>query len=261
MRTTLLISTYNWPEALELVLLSVEKQTLKPDELIIADDGSGKETRDLIDKFKKQSTIKVSHIWHEDQGFQKSIILNKAIAQSKGDYIIQSDGDCILHPDFVKDHLRLAKNNAYLYGSRVSIKKSYLKELFETKALKFNLFSKGIKKRTRTLRIPLFSMLYHSKKELSKKMRGCNVSYWKKDFISINGYNEDMTGWGREDSELIIRMMNHGCKGKRIRYSGIVYHIWHQSVSKNSLNKNDIIQQKAIDNSIKRCTNGVDKYF
>ena len=261
MRVSLLISTYNWTEALELVLLSIDKQSIKPDELLIADDGSSKETLDIINKFKKQSSLIVSHIWHEDNGFQKSIILNKAIAQSTGDYIIQSDGDCILHPDFVKDHLRLAKKDTYLYGSRVSIKENYLKELFETKAIKFNLFSKGIKKRTRTLRVPLFSRFYYSKRELSKKMRGCNVSYWKKDFIAINGYNEDMTGWGREDSELIIRMMNNGCLGKRIRYSGIVYHIWHQSVSKNSLNKNDIIQQKAIDKNIKHCTNGVDKYF
>ena len=92
-------------------------------------------------------------------------------------------------------------------------------------------------------------------------MRGCNVSYWKKDFIAVNGYNEDMTGWGREDSELIVRMMNNGCKGKRIRYSGIVYHIWHKSASKNSLNKNDIIQQNAIENAIKQCVDGVDKYF
>lgn len=261
MKTSLLISTYNWPEALELVLLSVENQTVMPDEIIFADDGSKRETKDLIDEFRKNTKIKTYHIWHEDNGFQRSIILNKAIAKGQGDYIIQTDGDCILHPDFVKDHIRFAKKNTYLYGSRVSIKENYLKKLFAKKSIKFNVFSEGIKKRTRTLRVPLFSMLYQSKKELSKKMRGCNISFWKKDFIAINGYNESMTGWGREDSELIIRMMNYGCMGKRLRYSGIVYHIWHKTVSKKSLNKNDMIQKKAITESLKHCQNGIDKYI
>ncbi len=261
MKTSLLISTYNWTEALELVLKSVQVQTKKPDELILADDGSTKETRELINKFRRNTNIEVIHVWHEDDGFNKSAILNKAISKSKGDYIIQTDGDCILHSDFVKDHLFLARNKTYLYGSRVSIKKNYLKQLFKTKNIKFNFFSKSIKKRTRTLRIPLFSLFYRSKNKFSKKMRGCNISYWKKDFIMVNGYNEDIKGWGREDSELIIRMMNNGCHGKRIRYSGIVYHIWHKTNSKNNFKKNDKIQQLAIQQKTKFCKNGIDKYL
>ena len=261
MKISLLISTYNWPKALDLVLLSIENQILKPDELLLADDGSTKETTNLINAFKKKSSISVIHVWHEDNGFQRTVILNKAIAQSKGDYIIQTDGDCILHPYFVKDHMLLAKKNMYLFGSRVTIKEEILVKLFQNKKIKFNFFSIGIKKRTRTIRIPFFTIFYKSKMELSKKIRGCNISYWKKDFIAVNGYNEDMTGWGREDSELIIRMMNMGCVGKRIRYCGIVYHIWHPISSKSNLNKNNQIQEDAIMNKTLRCKNGVDKYL
>ncbi|MCH2490935.1 MAG: glycosyltransferase family 2 protein [Flavobacteriales bacterium] len=261
MKTALLISTYNWPEALELVLKSVAAQSQLPDELLIADDGSTQPTTDLINAFKEKSSIPVIHVWHEDDGFRRSAILNKAVARSSADYIVQTDGDCIIHPDFIKDHARLAQKNTYLYGSRVSIKEEAIDRLFESKNIDFSFFSEGIKKRSRTLRFPLLSALYRPKNELSRKLRGCNVSFWRDDFIKVNGYNEAMTGWGREDSELIIRMMNTGISGKRIRYSGIVYHIWHPTTSKSNLNTNDAIQQRAIDEQLTRCEDGVDKYL
>ncbi|MAZ71892.1 MAG: glycosyl transferase [Flavobacteriaceae bacterium] len=261
MKTSLLISTYNWPEALELVLKSAENQTVPPHEILIADDGSTQETTQFIHTFKKRSKIPVVHVWHEDDGFRRSAILNKTIAKATGDYIVQTDGDCILHKDFIKDHNRFAAKNTYLYGSRVNILEDYVKTLFDTKQIDFSVFSKGIKKRTRGLRVPLFSRMYTSKTNLSKKLRGCNVSFWKSDFIAVNGYNEAMTGWGREDSELIIRMMNTGIKGRRLRYSGIVYHIWHKTSSQNNLNKNDAIQQEAIAKNIQRCDNGIAKYL
>jgi glycosyltransferase involved in cell wall biosynthesis len=261
LKISLLISTYNWPEALDLVLLSVEKLTVKPDELLLADDGSTPETTNLINAFKKRSSIPVNHVWHQDKGFNRSAILNKAIAQSTSDYIIQTDGDCILHPSFVKDHKSLAKKNRYLFGSRVSINEKVSPRLLLDKKIKFNFFSPGVNKRLRAIRIPLFSIFFKPKKDLSKKIRGCNISYWKKDFVSVNGYNEDMTGWGREDSELITRMINKGCIGKRVRYCGLIYHIWHPPASKASFNKNDQIQKDATLNKTIRCENGIDKYL
>jgi len=105
MRISLVISTYNWPEALELVLKSVLKQELMPNEVIIADDGSSISTKKLITKFKDLFTVPLIHVWHEDNGFQKATILNKAIAESSGDYIVQVDGDCIIHHKFIKDHV------------------------------------------------------------------------------------------------------------------------------------------------------------
>ena len=260
-KTSLLISTYNWPEALELVLLSIEKQTVLPNEVLIADDGSTDDTKQIIEDFKKRINLKVNHVWHEDKGFRKSIILNKALAKADGEYIIQSDGDCILDSYFVEDHINFSEPNVYLYGSRVSILKDFVKVLFKNKNISFNYFSKGISSRSRAIRIPLFSSFYKPKNELSRKLRGCNVSYWKKDFIKVNGFNEDMTGWGREDSELIARIMNIGILGKRIRYSGIVFHLWHKINSKHNFNKNDSIQKKVIEKKIQWCENGVNKYL
>lgn len=261
MKTALLVSTYNWPEALALFLKSVEEQSEAPDELLIADDGSTQETTKLIDEFKMRTTLHVIHVWHEDDGFKRSEILNKTVAKSTSDYIIQTDGDCIIHKDFIKDHKAFAKKGLYLYGSRVNIQEAHLGTLFSERQTNFSVFSKGIKKRTRALHIPMLSSLYGEKKELSKKLRGCNVSFWRSDFIAVNGYNEDMTGWGREDSELIIRMMNNGITGRRLRYRGIVYHIYHQTSSKSKLNINETIQQRAIDEGLTRCDNGIDKYL
>lgn len=259
--TSLLISTYNWPEALELVLKSVQQQSVLPQEILLADDGSTKVTRELIENFKKHTSIPVLHIWHPDTGFNRSSILNKAIVQATGTYILQTDGDCILHKDFVKDHVSFAAKKTYLFGSRVSIKQERLAHLFSTKEIVFQFFSKGIKKRSRTLRIPFLSHLFSPKPSVSKKLRGCNVSFWKEDFIAVNGYNEDMTGWGREDSELMIRMSNNGIKGRRLKYKGIVYHIWHKTSSKSNLNVNETIQNEAIRENKKRCSNGIDKYL
>lgn len=261
MKTALLISTYNWPEALELVLLSLENQSVKPSEVLIADDGSKEVTRELIKIFQNKSSIPIHHIWHEDNGFRRSLILNKAIASSTSDYIIQTDGDCIMHKDFIKDHLEMREENTYLFGSRVNIQEDLLPRLFSSKKIEFGFLDKGINKRTRNLRIPVFANLYKRNIELSSKLRGCNLSFWKSDFIDINGYNEDFEGWGREDSEMVIRMMNNDVLGRRLRYRGIVYHIWHRVKDQSRFEINDGLQQNAVQEKSKWCENGIDKYL
>lgn len=261
MKTTLLISTYNWTKALDLVFRSIEKQTQLPDEILIADDGSTSETKELINVFSEKINIPVKHFWQKDKGFRKSKILNKAVAGTNADYIIQVDGDCILDKNFVKDHIKNAQANTYLYGSRVNILPDFVASVFEHKIISFTVFSKEIKNKTRTLHIPFLSKLYQPHQGISRKFRGCNVSYWKKDFIEVNGYNEDFEGWGREDSDLVIRMGNKGVLAKRLRYAGIVFHIHHKINSKHNLELNDAIEQKTIREKIIRIPKGVDQYL
>lgn len=261
MKVALLISTYNWPEALELVLISLNNQSVKPNVILIADDGSKKGTKTLIETFQNKSDLPILHFWHEDKGFRKSLILNMAIAGSNADYIIQIDGDCIMHRDFIKDHKAMMEPQTYLFGSRVNIQESFLRELFSKKKTDFGFFAKGIKKRTRNLRVPLFAKFFKKNDEISDKLRGCNVSFWRDDFISVNGYNEDMEGWGREDSELFIRMINKGIRGRRLRYRGIIYHIWHKVKDQSRFNINDSIQEKTIAEKSNWCENGIDKFL
>lgn len=258
---TLIVSTYNWPQALELVLLSIKQQTHLPDEVIIADDGSGEETRNLIEKYQPVFPLPLVHEWHEDMGFRKSIILNKAIAKAKGNYIIAIDGDIIVEKHFVEDHLKLSEENVFVYGKRVKLKESLLPKLFKDKKISFNFFSGGISKRGRTLRIPFLARRYKSNNFRYGAIRGCNISFWRGDFIKINGYNEEMTGWGKEDTEMTHRLFNNGIQGKNVKYMAIAYHIYHKDQPRDREIINTAIQQKTIESNVKRCNKGIDQYL
>jgi predicted glycosyltransferase involved in capsule biosynthesis len=188
-------------------------------------------------------------------------MMNKAIAKASYPYIIEIDGDVILHKDFIKDHLSLAQSNTYLYGSRVSIQKSKLESLFATKQIGFNYFSSGLKKRNRTLRIPFIANRATAHLGLSSKVRGCNISFWRDDFLKINGYNEEFTGWGSEDSEMILRMVNAGISGKRIKHKAIIYHIYHKEQDKSSVQRNREIEESTKVSKRILATKGVDQYL
>ncbi len=261
MRCSLVTPTYNWPEALELLLLSVLNQSVMPDEVIIADDGSREETKKLIARFQERFPVPLIHVWHEDNGNQKPMIMNKAIAQSRYEYIIEIDGDIIMHKDFVKDHLSMAQENTFLYGSRVNIQESHLVDLFKNKQITFNYFSRGIKKRNRTLRIPFLAHLAKKESKRSSKLRGCNMSFWKKDFIAVNGFNENLVGWGIDDSELIQRMVNNGVAGRRIKHMGIVYHIYHKEQDKSQVHLNLQIEEAAVKEKHTFIEKGVNQYL
>lgn len=260
-KCSLVTPTYNWPEALELLLLSITKQRVLPDEVIVADDGSKEETRLLIERFQKSFPVPLIHIWHEDNGNQKPKIMNKAIAKSKYDYIIEIDGDIIMHPNFVEDHLNYAEKGVYLFGSRVNIQKNILETIFKDKITYFHFFSKGIKKRGRTLRIPFFMNFAKLHEKRSSKLRGCNMSFWKEDFIKVNGFNEGLVGWGIDDSEMIQRLHNVGIRGKRLKNVGIAYHIYHKEQDKSHIEVNQIIERETTEKKITFIEKGINQYL
>jgi glycosyltransferase involved in cell wall biosynthesis len=258
---TLVTPTYNWPDALNLLLLSVLNQTVLPNEVLIADDGSTEDTKQLIAHFQKTFPIPLIHIWHEDLKNRKPMIMNKAIAAAKYDYIIEIDGDIIMNEHFIEDHLTFAEKGHYLFGSRVNIRKKFLVELFSKKTIHFNFFSKGIKKRGRTIRIPFLMRYSKSVPERSSKLRGCNMSFWKADFIKINGFNENLVGWGIDDSEMIQRMHNIGIQGKRLKNCGIAYHIYHKEQSRSQLEINDEILKQATEKTLTFIDKGITQYL
>ncbi|NHN24405.1 glycosyltransferase [Flavobacterium jejuense] len=260
-KCTLVTPTYNWPEALELLLLSIKNQTYLPNEVIIADDGSKEETIKLIKKFQVEFPIPLIHVWHEDNGNQKPKIMNKAIAKAKYDYIIEIDGDIIMHKNFIKDHLTYSEKGFYLFGSRVNIQQKILKTIFNKKTITFGFFAEGIKKRTRTVRFPLFMKFAKTHDERSRKLRGCNMSFWKQDFIKVNGFNEGLVGWGIDDSEMIQRLHNIGIKGKRLKQTAIAYHIYHKEQNKNNLEINNAIERETTEKKISFIEKGVNQYL
>ena len=160
MTVSLIISTYNWPRALYLCLDSVMQQTVMPTEILIADDGSGINTRDVVKHFENISPVPVHHIWHEDRGFRLAAIRNKAIAASRSEYIIQIDGDLILHRKFVQDHLAFARKGRFITGSRGVLTEELTHRLLDGESVTLTLLAKGVRNKNNAQRLPLLAAMY-----------------------------------------------------------------------------------------------------
>ena len=262
---SLIISTYNWPQALELCLMSVLNQTHLPNEIIISDDGSTKETKNLIDSFRSKTKIPIQHIWHEDNGFQLAKIRNKSIAASMYDYIIQIDADIILHPCFIEDHLVITAEGFFITGSRTLLSQELSKVVLSNKIVKFGSYIKGSKNFLNGLRNATLRNYFSTRYKISGKnkfdVKGCNMSFWKNDLIAVNGYDEQYSGWGREDSDLAIRLINMGVKKKYLKMGGIEYHIYHREVDRSNLEENTLKMNNSIAQNIKWAENGLNQYL
>lgn len=259
MKTALLISTYNWKEALDLVLQSVHLQSVFPDEILIADDGSKEDTKELINLWKTKSSIPIKHFWQEDKGFRKTIILNKAISGSEADYIIQIDGDIILSPKFIQDHYEERKEGFFLNGSRALINEENTKKLLNTKALCLKSVKKNIKNKINATRFPLLSKYFRKDHIKSDNVKGCNFSFWKKDFIAVNGYNNEMNGWGHEDIELAARLNNLGIRQRRLKMKAVCYHLHHAFFDRKNEIANLETYHRVINNKIIHCNDGYEQ--
>jgi len=256
MRVSLIVTTYNWPDALKLVLESIKKQVILPDEVIIADDGSSNETKDLIKNYKKDFPTKLIHCWQEDKGFRAARIRNMAIAASSCEYIIGIDGDIILDKYFVKDHIKHAKKGRYIQGLRVLTTKQAANELLkEFKELSF--FSKGLKNRKNSIRSNILSIIFSKETISLKGVKTCNFSIYKSDIEKINGFDNNFVGWGREDSDFVVRFLNSGGKRFNLKFNAIAYHIYHNENSRKSLEENDKRLKNSIENRVTVCSNGL----
>lgn len=249
--TSLVISTYNRENALQLCLDSVLLQTVLPDEIIIADDGSGKKTAELVNKFKKATGIRVIHVWQPDAGYQLARIRNKALAASKGEYIIQVDGDLVLDRHFIFDHLRMSRKKVFVSGTRAMLNPALTQQL-----LSGNIPIQSINKhRTQIMKkynawrnSSLCKLLYwgNRSKKNYKYVLGCNMAFWKTDLETVNGYNEAITGWGKEDNELAVRLQNAGVQLRLIKQAAVVHHLHHPTAILSSIPSNEELLNKAI---------------
>ncbi|MGZ3923632.1 MAG: glycosyltransferase family 2 protein [Flavisolibacter sp.] len=264
MNCSLIISTYNWPQALSLCLQSVMHQIHKPAEIIIADDGSREDTTTLVQEYIKRSPVAIRHVWHPDEGFRLASIRNKAIADASNDYIVQVDGDLILHPYFIADHLAMKKEGYFVAGSRVMLSKRSTSNLLAHNSINLrkyaqpNLDMNGI--RSALLRRYLASR-YKAKGKYTFYVKGCNMAFFKADLLKVNGYNESFTGWGSEDREIAIRLINAGVKKHFLKNGGICYHLNHSSPSKEKEFENEKLMKEAIASRAVWADNGLNKYL
>lgn len=259
MTVSLIIATYNWPQALRLCLESVMRQSVMPTEILIADDGSGRETKEVVAYFTSVSPVPLHHIWHEDNGFRLATIRNKAIAAASGEYIVQIDGDVILHRSFILDHMAVAKRGYYVGGSRASIGEELTGRLFKGERISLSPFRSGIKDANNAIRFPLLSRLFH--RYHPERIRGCNMAFWRDDALAVNGYDENITGWGAEDSELCCRFRNVGIVKRAMKFQGIVFHLYHPQASRDRLDRNCEILARSVREKRVSCDKGMNQYL
>lgn len=234
---SILLATYNWPEALKLCLESLATQTDKNFEVIIADDGSTASTKQVIDSFRHSSLFAITHLWQEDIGFRKTKILNQAINTAHGDYLIFLDGDCIVQADFLAKHRELAQKGYLVTGSRILLNESLTQELLSWPKWSFQRFTSGLLGKRLSgginkywpLKIKFGNNAWRDyKKFVWRRIKGCNMACWKVDAEAINGFDETMTGWGHEDADFVFRLQRQHILRKSGSWSTEVLHLFHK---------------------------------
>ncbi len=250
MTLSLIITTYNRPDALELVLLSVLQQSVMPNEVIIADDGSTRETENLIIKYKQKFPIPLHHSWIEDKGFRAAKSRNNAILIASSDYIVFIDGDIIMHKHFIKGYKSNIVKGEYIMGSRALLSSELTKQLIENKVINVRFWSKGLSNRFNAIYLPFIHHLIQGSQSPLRSVKSANMGFWRSDIFSVNGFDEQYEGWGREDSDLAVRFSHAGIKRKNIKGAIVAYHLYHQENDRSRLQKNDVLIEKVINSDI-----------
>ncbi|WP_353570888.1 glycosyltransferase family 2 protein [Candidatus Albibeggiatoa sp. nov. BB20] len=269
MKVSIILSTYNRPDALILILQALSVQTYQDFDVIIADDGSGIDTKELIYDLSRHLPYELHHLWQEDKGFRLAMARNKAVAKSSGEYLVFLDGDCVPRPSFIERHCQLAEANCFVTGNRI-----LLNEHFTTRVLFHQIqigkwsnfawilpFLHGDINRF----LPLFSLPDGQFRKLNKpKWQGaktCNLGAWKNDVLNINGFNEQFQGWGHEDAEFVVRLMHNDIKRKEGRFSVPVFHLWHPEADRNQEKCNRKLLEQSLQSPRISVDVGVSQYL
>jgi glycosyltransferase involved in cell wall biosynthesis len=244
---SVIVSTYNREDALDAVLRSLAHQSDRDFEVIVADDGSGPSTAQLVDAWKGRIGHRVEHVWHPDQGFRLAEICNRAILAARGTYCIFLDGDCIVREDFVATHRRLAEPGWFVTGNRVLLSSD-----LAVKVLRENLTPEtwgparwlterwrgGINRLSALLNLPL-GPLRRIRRRAWQGARACNLAIWRADLARVDGFDADYSGWGKEDSDIIVRLLHAGVRRKDGMFATGVIHLWHAEADPSPLYENE----------------------
>jgi glycosyltransferase involved in cell wall biosynthesis len=257
----LVINAYEQPDYLARVLGAVSRQISPPEEVLLADDGSGETTRRMFADWLATQRLRAEHVWQPHEGFRRARILNQAIARARSEYLVFLDGDTLPHPQFIADHRRLGRRGAFIQGHRALVR--------ERAAAWFGLDQFGRDRRRALWQGQLEGLKHAFRWPLPlmrtpsnlRGIRGCNLGIWRDDLMRVNGYNEDFVGWGREDSELAVRLMNTGVRRMDVRGRALCYHLWHPPASRAGVPGNDELLAAAIEGSAIRCANGVEQHL
>ncbi|MCV6637505.1 glycosyltransferase family 2 protein [Candidatus Albibeggiatoa sp. nov. NOAA] len=269
MKVSIILSTYNRPDALTLILQALSVQTYPHFEVVVADDGSGIDTKELIYELRSQMSYELHHLWQEDKGFRLAMARNKAVAKASGDYLIFLDGDCVPRPHFIERHCQLAESGYFVTGNRI-----LLNEHFTIRVL-FHQIQIGQRSNMAWVLpylhgdinrfLPLFSLPDGQFRKVDKpKWQGaktCNLGAWKQDVLDINGFNEQFQGWGHEDAEFVVRLMHNQVKRKEGRFAVPVFHLWHPEADRSREQKNRQRLEQCLHSTQVVADSGVNQYL
>ncbi|MDQ7978087.1 glycosyltransferase family 2 protein [Paraburkholderia sp. SARCC-3016] len=233
---SVIVTTYNRPDALQLVLDGCFAQTDRNFEIVIADDGSGMSTRELIERIAQRAAVPVTHVWQPDEGFRAAASRNKGIARARGKYLIFLDGDCVPQRDFIARHRALAAPRTVVTGSRVLLGQKLTKAALARRLPIFELSTWFWLRQRATGQINKVLPLLTRLPDISRRrvngfvwrgIKTCNLAAWRSDIEAINGFDETFTGWGHEDADLVVRLHNSGVARKNGFCATEVLHLWH----------------------------------
>ena len=244
---SVIVTTYNREDALEAVLSALSRQSDREFEVVVADDGSRPATAALIERWKGRLGVPLSHVWQADRGFRAAEIRNRALLAARGDYCVFLDGDCIASTDFVATHRRLAERGWFVTGNRVLLSRELTAAVLREAVLPqtWNLAQwinrraqGGVNRLAAVLRLPL-GPLRKLRPGQWQGARSCNLAVWRSDLERVDGFDASFRGWGREDSDLLIRLLHSGVRRKDGRFATGVIHLWHDEEDRSQLDAND----------------------
>jgi glycosyltransferase involved in cell wall biosynthesis len=263
MRLALVVTTFDRPDALAAVLASIDAQQDPPDELIIADDGSGPETRAVIEQHFARHAATGRHVWQPHEGFRLTRLRNVAIAATTAEYLVFIDGDMVLHPDFIADHRRLARPGWFTQGVRVLLDTPRTAMALSDPATRFTPLSAGLGglRRCYALHAPATGRMLRKLANHVIAIKGCNQGFWRSDLIAANGFDENIVGWGPEDKELCARLTHAGVQRQTLLFGGIAFHLAHPAASRTRVDANQRILAATLAQRRTRCDAGLDAHL
>ena len=259
-RCCLVVTTHERPDALERVLDAVAAQSRPPDELIVADDGSGAATAAVVGRYAARAPYPVRHEWQPHAGFRAGRIRNAAIARTRCDYVVLLDGDMLAHPQLLADHLALARPGHFSQGVRMLLDAESTRRALERGAGLPGWRSPGLGgvRRAYALRSPPLARLLRTPANALIALKACNQGFWRRDLLAVNGFDEALTGWGSEDKELCARLANAGVRRQTLLFAALAWHLHHAPASRSRAAANRDHWQETVRLRRTRCAVGID---
>ena len=263
---SVVVTTYNRPDALAAVVEACFAQNQDAFEIIVADDGSAPGTAECISTLKRHAPVALHHVWQPHDGFRAAMARNRGIRAASGEYVVFLDGDCVPQRDFIAQHRKLARRGYLVTGSRVLLSARLTRRVLAehidlaaaSTADKIAYRLRGDTNKLLPLMLKLPDIGRERRKFTYRRIKSCNLGVWRRDLDTVNGFDECFRGWGHEDSDLVVRLHNAGVQRKFGAFATEVLHLWHPAAQRDQACANQrIVLERAVNRTI-RASAGLD---